>query len=117
MYIAKRVLSVEIRTLQVIGFRIDVVNWKPHFHSISITNIKQFNDKNLSYLFQCMLQTWYLSTDMQMFVIAPIVLIPLAIVLRNPKRLMPSMIAMLVLNLLFTAIPIWAKLHWRKYTK
>ncbi|CAH1987780.1 unnamed protein product [Acanthoscelides obtectus] len=63
----------------------------------------------------CLTHTWYLSADMQMFLLSPIVMIPLAIGLHHGK-FKTCMIAMLLVNLLFTFLPMYLKLTYRDYT-
>lgn len=67
--------------------------------------------------FQCMLQSWYLSADMQMFLLSPIALIPLAMALKDRQRLKISMAAMFILNILLTVLPIAVKLSNKDYRK
>ncbi|KAJ8953088.1 hypothetical protein NQ318_013430 [Aromia moschata] len=64
----------------------------------------------------CMTQTWYLSADMQMFLLSPLIIIPIAVQL--PRRLgyTLSLVELLILNLFCIAIPMAIKLVYRDYT-
>lgn len=79
--------------------------------------ILTYEMKYLLNLLQCLIHTWYLSADMQLFVISPIVLIPLAIALRNPKRFIITMCGMGVLNILLAALSVFIKLQFKHYEK
>ncbi|XP_060531732.1 nose resistant to fluoxetine protein 6-like isoform X1 [Cylas formicarius] len=61
----------------------------------------------------CMTSLWYLSADMQLFLVAPLVMIPIAIQLKRSFKL--AMIELLVLNLLFAALPIFTKLAFSNF--
>lgn len=52
-----------------------------------------------------------------MYIVSPLILIPLAMVLKTPKRLTLSMIAMSILNIILTAAPIAIALSARDYKK
>ncbi|KAL1505439.1 hypothetical protein ABEB36_005008 [Hypothenemus hampei] len=61
----------------------------------------------------CIPTTWYLSADMQLFLISPLIFIPLTIVYKKSFKL--TMIILFFLNVLFLGIPIFTKLQWRTY--
>ncbi|XP_066142726.1 nose resistant to fluoxetine protein 6-like [Euwallacea fornicatus] len=61
----------------------------------------------------CIPTTWYLSADMQLFLLTPLVLIPISILYK--RSFMQTMLALLIMNIVFLVIPIWTKLMWRDY--
>ncbi|KAJ8922574.1 hypothetical protein NQ315_007604 [Exocentrus adspersus] len=63
----------------------------------------------------CITQTWYLSADMQMFILSPLILIPLSIILKRKSGFAISMSELLVLNLFCTFMPMLLKFHIRDY--
>ncbi|VEN61628.1 unnamed protein product [Callosobruchus maculatus] len=63
----------------------------------------------------CMTHTWYLSADMQMFILAPLIMIPLAMGLHHGKFKL-CMFGMLLINVIFTFLPMILKLQYRDYT-
>lgn len=52
-------------------------------------------------LFQCIDPSWYLSVDMQLFILSPLILIPLK---KWPKYVLPVMVTLVGLGV---AIPFW----------
>ncbi|CAG9853885.1 unnamed protein product [Phyllotreta striolata] len=54
----------------------------------------------------CLLHTWYLSADMQMFLVCPLILIPISVVLRKTKKLKQILVGMTALNVFFVVLPI-----------
>ncbi|CAH1110430.1 unnamed protein product [Psylliodes chrysocephalus] len=64
----------------------------------------------------CMIQTWYLSADMQMFIFSPILLIPAAVLLaKSPQNLKLVMVAMTGINVFFIILPLTIKLVFTDY--
>lgn len=63
----------------------------------------------------CMTQTWYLSADMQMFVFSPILLIPLSLHIR--KSFKKCMIALIIINIFFTFLPLVIQLNDEAYAQ
>ncbi|KAG5870080.1 hypothetical protein JTB14_021372 [Gonioctena quinquepunctata] len=64
----------------------------------------------------CLVHTWYLSADMQMFLLSPLVMIPVAILLKDTSRLKMCMFCLLILNIFLTALPMALKLTVQDYT-
>ncbi|KAJ8922576.1 hypothetical protein NQ315_007606 [Exocentrus adspersus] len=62
----------------------------------------------------CLIQTWYLSADMQLFLIAPIFLIPLSIQLKK-MGFKIVMVELLILNIIWTFLPIILKLNYKQF--
>ncbi|CAG9820126.1 unnamed protein product [Phaedon cochleariae] len=75
-----------------------------------IQNYVNYGDNDI-----CLVQTWYLSADMQMFVFTPLLLIPLAVLLRDTTKLKLAMISLALLNVIVTAIPIAIKYLLKNY--
>ncbi|XP_074037732.1 nose resistant to fluoxetine protein 6 isoform X2 [Leptinotarsa decemlineata] len=63
----------------------------------------------------CIVHTWYLSADMQMFILSPLVIIPVAIMLQDTKKLRRCMVYLLCLNIVLTVLPMVTKLVFRDY--
>ncbi|KAJ8948704.1 hypothetical protein NQ314_008368 [Rhamnusium bicolor] len=63
----------------------------------------------------CLPQTWYLSADMQMFLLSPLIIIPITLNLRKSSGFMVSMIELLILNLFLIALPMCLKLFVQQY--
>ncbi|KAL1514138.1 hypothetical protein ABEB36_003447 [Hypothenemus hampei] len=61
----------------------------------------------------CIVSTWYLSADWQLFLISPIILIPVAILVKRHFKYV--MISMGILNLLFTIVPVILKLQLKDF--
>ncbi|XP_066245048.1 nose resistant to fluoxetine protein 6-like [Euwallacea similis] len=61
----------------------------------------------------CIPTTWYLSADMQLFLITPLILIPISIIYK--RSFMRTMLVLLMVNIVSLVIPIWTKLEWRNY--
>ncbi|KAG5896564.1 hypothetical protein JTB14_010393 [Gonioctena quinquepunctata] len=59
----------------------------------------------------CLVPHWYLSVDMQMFVLSPLVLIPTSLLLKRNNGYWHSMVFLLALNIVFIILPItlWIK--------
>lgn len=58
-------------------------------------------------VFQCMMQSWYLAVDMQLFLLSPVVLYPLS---RSPR------VGLLILTLLFVfslVVPFWVAFDYQ----
>ncbi|XP_018573259.1 nose resistant to fluoxetine protein 6 [Anoplophora glabripennis] len=80
--------------------------WWPFF--LYIQNYYNYDDL-------CLTQTWYLSVDMQMFILSPILMIPLAVILRDSFKFLMSMFLLLALNIFFTFMPMVIKLIFPEY--
>ncbi|CAG9831214.1 unnamed protein product [Diabrotica balteata] len=65
----------------------------------------------------CIIPLWYISADMQLFILAPLVLIPISIVLKSPGGLKLAMLILAGLNFLFLLVHIASKLSFPEYTK
>ncbi|CAG9766563.1 unnamed protein product [Ceutorhynchus assimilis] len=63
----------------------------------------------------CILPTWYLSADFQLFLIAPLVLIPVAIYIKSHFKLVMGHLALL--NVLVTILPVAYKLWFKEFDK
>ncbi|CAH1987784.1 unnamed protein product [Acanthoscelides obtectus] len=63
----------------------------------------------------CLVHTWYLSADMQMFLISPIFLIPLSVVLTKKRGLRAAMIILLLLNIFWIVMPIVVRLQFTEF--
>ncbi|KAJ8948701.1 hypothetical protein NQ314_008365, partial [Rhamnusium bicolor] len=63
----------------------------------------------------CLIHTWYLSADMQMFLLSPLILIPVSLNLRKSSGFKVSMIELLILNIFCIALPMALKLLIRDY--
>ncbi|XP_030756886.1 nose resistant to fluoxetine protein 6-like isoform X2 [Sitophilus oryzae] len=61
----------------------------------------------------CMTQLWYVSADMQLYLIAPLILIPIAVIYKKSPKI--AFISMLVLDALFVAAAIYVKLQFKDY--
>ncbi|KAJ8922562.1 hypothetical protein NQ315_007592 [Exocentrus adspersus] len=80
-------------------------HWLPFF--LYIQNYYNYNDV-------CLVPTWYLSADMQMFLASPLVLIPLSLQLKK-RGLKIVMAELFAFNLFWTILPLVIKLVFRDY--
>ncbi|KAJ8953091.1 hypothetical protein NQ318_013433 [Aromia moschata] len=63
----------------------------------------------------CMVPTWYIAADMQMFILSPLIAIPVAVALSNSSRFKATMKRLFVLNVFFTLLPLTIKLAVPEY--
>ncbi|KAJ8985402.1 hypothetical protein NQ317_007560 [Molorchus minor] len=63
----------------------------------------------------CFTQTWYVSADMQMFVLAPFILIPISLQLKYKSGFHLAMLELICINLFCIALPIAIKLVYQDY--
>ncbi|KAJ8948696.1 hypothetical protein NQ314_008360 [Rhamnusium bicolor] len=63
----------------------------------------------------CLTQTWYLSADMQMFLLSPLILIPISLNLRRSSGFKVSIVELFILNLFCIAMPMALKLVFQDY--
>ncbi|CAG9826625.1 unnamed protein product [Diabrotica balteata] len=64
----------------------------------------------------CIIPTWYLSADMQLFLLSVLILIPLTVLLNGDKsNFKRVMIICLGLNVFFTLVPLVTQLVWPDY--
>ncbi|CAG9759854.1 unnamed protein product [Ceutorhynchus assimilis] len=61
----------------------------------------------------CITPLWYLCADTQLFLLAPLILIPITILYKNSFK--QTMIALLGLNIVCVLVPIFTKLNWKNY--
>ncbi|XP_030747254.1 nose resistant to fluoxetine protein 6-like [Sitophilus oryzae] len=81
---------------------------KEHWWSVFLYIQNYYNFTDL-----CYTHLWYLSTDWQLFLLAPLILIPTALQYR--RRFNWVLGSLLGLNLIFVFIPLWTKLQFREY--
>ncbi|XP_018572971.1 nose resistant to fluoxetine protein 6-like [Anoplophora glabripennis] len=81
-------------------------NWSAVFLYIQ----NYYNYKNV-----CLPQTWFLSAVMQLFLISPLVLIPLSLTLRKPLGFKKAMVGLTILNIVSTFTPMVHKLYVLDY--
>ncbi|XP_056647784.1 nose resistant to fluoxetine protein 6-like [Diorhabda sublineata] len=69
-----------------------------------------------NYKEMCIAHTWYLSVDMQLYILSILILIPLSILLaKNAKNFKLVMILCFLVNLFWTLLPLATKLIWTNY--
>lgn len=64
------------------------------------------NRTNYNFCFQCFLPSWYLSADMQMFILSPLLLIPLSIVLNGRVNIWIPTIGLGLFNIIIAIVPV-----------
>ncbi|KAJ8922575.1 hypothetical protein NQ315_007605 [Exocentrus adspersus] len=74
--------------------------------------VKQLKSNYYNHEDLCLTHTWYLSADMQMFLLSPLILIPLSRTLNKPSGYMVSMVGLLITNALCTFVPLIIKLNF-----
>ncbi|XP_072376475.1 nose resistant to fluoxetine protein 6-like [Diabrotica undecimpunctata] len=102
------------------------MNDTPVYYALNQAVIKTCHTHWLSFFFYlqnyvnyddvCVIPSWYLSADMQLFIIANIILIPLSVILaKSNKNFKLVMGICWALNILFTVLPLAARLIWTEY--
>ncbi|CAH1100582.1 unnamed protein product [Psylliodes chrysocephalus] len=65
----------------------------------------------------CLIPLWYLSADMQLFLLAPLVLIPISLILTKPKGFKLAMMMLGMLNIIFVILNIGIRENFPETTK
>ncbi|XP_050303655.1 nose resistant to fluoxetine protein 6-like [Anthonomus grandis grandis] len=81
---------------------------KEYWFSIFTYIQNYYNKDNL-----CLTTLWYVSADMQLFLVSPLIIIPVALL--NSRSYKTAMAALFSVNVIFVVLPILTKLVWRDY--
>ncbi|CAH1100583.1 unnamed protein product [Psylliodes chrysocephalus] len=99
------------------GFRAISVAWIISGHGIQIFANEVMPLENLDKLYTCLIPLWYLSADMQLFLLAPLVLIPISLILTKPKGFKLAMMMLGMLNIIFVILNIGIRENFPETTK
>lgn len=98
------------------SFFLNVQNYVNYSNVVSYSNVNIILSRKTEYLCQCLVPTWYLSADWQLFLVSLLVVIPVTLMVAN-RSFKWIMSTMLAFNVLFTLVPTLMKYVYDDYAK